>query len=134
MYKLIFIDSINSSNIENLNQNPNYSNDNDNSMVLKFEIKNTSFLIMGDASKTVENTLLSKHIDIKSDIIKIGHHGSNTSTSFDFLYKVDPKLAVISFGENNIYKHPSSEVIKLLNNLNIDIVRTDIDFTYVKKL
>lgn len=121
-------------NIENLNQNPNYSNDNDNSMVLKFEIKNTSFLIMGDASKTVENSILSKHIDIKSDIIKIGHHGSNTSTSFDFLYKVDPKLAVISCGENNIYKHPSSEVIKLLNNLNIDIVRTDIDFTYVKKL
>lgn len=100
---------------------------NDTSIVLKVEFENISFLLMGDASKKVEDQLDVKNL--KSDVLKIGHHGSKTSTSKDFLAAVAPKYAVISVGKDNNYHHPSAPTLKLLAKHNITVYRTDEDGT-----
>ena len=73
--------------------------------------------MMGDASKNEEKELLKENI--LSDVIKIGHHGSNTSSDKTFLKTVNPEYAIISVGRNNRYNHPSKETLKTLNELNI---------------
>lgn len=100
---------------------------NDSSIVLKLVYHNNCFLFMGDASKNVEKKLLDK--DIACDVIKIGHHGSEYSTSSDFINKVNPKYAVIEVGKNNIYEHPRQVILDRLNQKNIKVFRTDIDGT-----
>lgn len=100
---------------------------NDSSIVLKLLYHNNCFLFMGDASKNVEKKLLDK--DIACDIIKIGHHGSEYSTSSDFINKVNPKYAVIEVGKNNIYEHPRQVILDRLSEKNIKVFRTDIDGT-----
>ena len=80
---------------------------------------------MGDASIKVENDLIKKY-DLKNiDILKVGHHGSITSTSLEFVNKINPKYCIISVGKNNKYNHPSKEVINRLNKC--IIYRTDKD-------
>ena len=101
--------------------------DNDNSIILKLIHGNMSFLFTGDASINIENQLIYSGFNLKSDVVMLGHHGSKYSTSNEFLEEVDPKLAIISVGNNNRYGHPSNRVLKLLNNKNIKILRTDID-------
>lgn len=101
--------------------------DNDNSIVVKITYGNMKFLFPADASKDVEDQLIYSGYNLKSDVLMVGHHGSKYSTSKEFLKEVRPKLAIISVGKNNRYKHPSKEVIKLLNSENIKILRTDID-------
>lgn len=101
--------------------------DNDNSIVVKITYRNMKFLFPADASKDVEDQLIYSGYNLKSDVLMVGHHGSKYSTSKEFLKEVRPKLAIISVGKNNRYKHPSKEVIKLLNSENIKILRTDID-------
>lgn len=105
--------------------NNNSKNLNDSSIVLKLNHKNISFLFTGDSSTTVEKEILNKNIE--SDVLKVGHHGSKYSTSTNFLNKVNPKYAIISVGINNIYNHPSDEIIKRLENKNIKVYRTDQD-------
>ena len=100
---------------------------NDSSIVLKLLYHNNCFLFMGDASKNVEKKLLDK--DIACDVIKIGHHGSEYSTSNDFINKVNPKYAVIEVGKNNIYEHPRQVILDRLSEKNIKVFRTDIDGT-----
>ena len=73
----------------------------------------------------VEEDILDTNKDISADVIKIGHHGSSTSTSEEFLKKVNPKYAVISLGKDNSYGHPHKETIELLENYNIKTYRTD---------
>ena len=97
--------------------------DNDNSIVVKITYRNMKFLFPADASKDVEDQLIYSGYNLKSDVLMVGHHGSKYSTSKE----VRPKLAIISVGKNNRYKHPSKEVIKLLNSENIKILRTDLD-------
>ena len=97
---------------------------NDSSIVLKLSFGNNKFLFMGDATKKVEKTLLDK--DISADILKVGHHGSEYSSSLEFLKKVHPRYAMISCGANNIYKHPKDVTLESLESLNIDIYRTDL--------
>ena len=82
-----------------------------------------SFMFTGDAEAETESFLSG---DLQSDVLKVGHHGSRTSTSEDFFYKVDPKIAIISCGEDNDYGHPHSEVVSLLESANVKIYRTDI--------
>lgn len=102
--------------------------DNDDSSVLYFSFLKRNYLFTGDITTSIENKLCS--IDIKPvDILKVAHHGSNTSSSLDFLKKINPKEAIISCGLNNIYHHPSDKVIKILNSLNIKIRRTDLEGT-----
>ena len=104
---------------------------NDTSIVLKVKHGTNTFLFMGDASTKIEKNLLNK--DIKSDILKVGHHGSRYSTSLEFLKKVSPEYAVISVGENNTYKHPHEEILKRLEEQNIQIYRTDKQGTILAK-
>lgn len=100
-----------------------YGNENDNSILTKIKIFDKTFLLMGDASSKVEKDFLSEY-GITSTILKVGHHGSNTSSSIAFLEKIEPKYAVISAGRNNLYHHPSKETIKNLESLKISILNT----------
>lgn len=100
---------------------------NDSSIVLKLTYGNNSFLLTGDATSNVEKTLLND--DIKSDVLKVAHHGSNYSSTDEFLDVVSPKYAVISVGKNNSYNHPSNSTLKKLNDRNIKLYRTDLDGT-----
>ena len=88
---------------------------------------------MGDASKTVEKFLIDSNFDIDADVLKVGHHGSKTSSSDDFVRLVSPKEAIISCGKNNIYHHPNKEVIDILNKFNVVIRRTDYEGTICYK-
>ena len=106
------------SQIDNLNEN-------NNSMVLKLKIGEKSILLTGDIEEEVEIALLS--YNISSDIIKIPHHGSKTSSNLDFIEKVNPKHGLLSVGENNIYNLPNEDIMKRYENYNVSIKRTDID-------
>lgn len=101
--------------------------DNDNSIVVKIIYGNMSFLFPADASKNVEDQLIYSGYNLKSDVYMLAHHGSKFSNSKEFLKEVNPKLAIISVGKNNRYKHPSNSLVDSLNNSNIKILRTDED-------
>lgn len=102
---------------------------NNTSIVLKLTYGNTSVLFMGDAEKEVETIIEKK--DISADVLKVGHHGSNTSSSKTFLEKVNPSYAIISVGTGNSYGHPSNTTIQNLENQNIQIYRTDENGTII---
>ncbi len=95
------------------------------SIVCKVTYKDASVLFTGDTTKQVEKQILEKSYDIDSDIIKIAHHGSSTSSSEMFIDAVSPDYAVISCGSNNTYGHPHKEVSRLLLNKEIEFYRTD---------
>ncbi len=99
-----------------------YDNLNDYSAVLKLKHGNNSFLFTGDAEKTSENEITA---DIKADVLKVGHHGSNTSSTKKFVEKVNPKYAVFEVGKDNSYNHPSSEIVKRYEKIGAEILRTD---------
>lgn len=102
-----------------------YDDLNEYSAVIKLVYKNTSFLFTGDAGAESEREMIEKGYDLKSDVLKVGHHGSSTSTTASFLDDVSPKYAVISCGKGNDYGHPHSSTLKKLKNRNIPVYRTD---------
>lgn len=104
-------------------------NENDMSIVLRIEYGNTSFLFMGDAEIGAENILINSDFAINSNVLKVGHHGSETSSSRDFLSAVMPQISIISVGAGNQYDHPSAWVISDLNMLDSEIYRTDLHGT-----
>lgn len=97
---------------------------NDWSAVLKLTYKETSFLFAGDAELQSENDMLADGVDLKADVLKIGHHGSKTSTSKTFIDAVKPKYSIISVGKNN-YGHPDSGILGRLKNVKSTVYRTD---------
>lgn len=101
------------------------------STVCRFVYKNSSFLFTGDATKAEENDMIEAGADLNSDIIKIGHHGSKSSSSWDFLYEVSPVTAVISCGADNDYGHPADEILTRLYQLNCGYYRTDVYGTVI---
>lgn len=103
----------------------NESNENDSSVVIKAVIADTTFLFAGDISVEIEQRLISTHPSLQADFLKLAHHGSNTSTSVEFLQAVNPQFAIISAGKNNWYGHPHEEVLKRLENQNVKVLRTD---------
>ncbi len=105
------------------------TNLNNTSIIIKLYYGNTSYLFMGDAPSSVEREIIDK--DIKSDVLKVGHHGSKYSTSAIFLSKVKPKFAVISVGKNNIYNHPQDITLNKLQKIEAKIYRTDEDGTII---
>ena len=105
------------------------SNINDSSIVLKMTYGKNSFLLTGDATSNVERKIYNE--DIKSDVLKVAHHGSSYSSTDVFLDRVKPYYAVISVGKNNIYNHPSNKTLEKLNKRNIKVYRTDLDGTIV---
>ena len=109
-----------------------YDNENDNSSVIYFNYNNYKFLFMGDAGVDKENDILDKYNLSNVDVLKVGHHGSKTSSSKNFIDEINPKYGVISVGKNNRYGHPNKEV---LNNLeNSKIYRTDQDGSIMFKI
>nr|WP_298126707.1 ComEC/Rec2 family competence protein [uncultured Clostridium sp.] len=111
-----------------LSPSKDFTSDNLNnySPIIKINFLNNSFLFTGDAETSDENLVLFENNDLKADVLKVGHHGSSTSTSLDFLNSVDPSVAIISVGKNNSYGHPSQKVLSLLDESNIKTLRTDI--------
>ena len=118
-------------NVINLN-NEIYDNENDNSIVNYISFLSYKFLFMGDASKTVEDNILKKYNLKNVDVIKVGHHGSKTSTDKRFIKKIKPTYSIISVGRSNRYNHPHEEVLNILKNINI--LRTDKDGTITFRL
>lgn len=102
-----------------------YKETNDYSIVIRMTYGNNHFLLMGDAEIVSENEILKKGNNITADLLKVGHHGSNTSTGESFLKAVTPKYAVISVGKGNPYDHPVRSVMERLKNSNIMVYRTD---------
>lgn len=103
-------------------QNKEYEDLNHYSSVIKIDYGTNSFILMGDAEKINEEEITS---DIDADMIKIGHHGSNTSTSEQFIKKVSPDYAIISVGKDNEYGHPHEDTLNLLRNIGAEVYRTD---------
>ena len=112
--------------------NKDYGNENDNSSVIYTELNNHKFLFMGDAGVEVEEDLIEK-INLQDiDVLKVGHHGSKTSSGKEFINEINPKYSIISVGKNNRYGHPNKEV---LNNLEKSkIYRTDMDGSIMFKM
>lgn len=101
------------------------------SAVVKITYGTTKFLFTGDAQKLNEKEMTDKNFDISADVLKVGHHGSHTSTSTEFLNKVSPKIAIISCGVNNDYGHPHKETLDSLKKAKCTIYRTDKDGTII---
>jgi len=126
-----------SNNLEIFLLNPLYdsyfydeSDFNNASIVVKLFYKNADFLFTGDIEEATEKKLLVWQNILQSDILKVGHHGSATSTNLEFLDKVDPSIAVITVGKNH-FEHPSQKIIERLEDKNIQIYRTDEDGTII---
>lgn len=99
-----------------------WSDVNDYSVVTRLDCGEVEFLFMGDAEKEAEADLQG---DISAEILKVGHHGSGTSTSADFLNRVKPEAAIISVGKDNKYEHPAADTLNVLMGQGIVIIRTD---------
>ena len=118
---------INELNLDNTSlyflQTKDFNNENDNSNVIYTEIKNYKFMFMGDASIKTEQEIIKEYSLGKIDVLKVGHHGSKTSSSKEFIDIIKPKYALISVGEDNKFKHPNKEALENLKNSKI--YRTD---------
>ena len=113
-------------------QTKEYDNENDNSNVIYTQINGYKFMLMGDASTITEKEILNKYNLSDIDVLKVGHHGSRTSSSKEFINEINPKYSVISVGKNNRYGHPNKEVLGNLNNSKI--YRTDQDGSVMFKI
>ena len=121
-----------SNNIITILNTKEYDNENDNSNVIYIELNNYNFMFMGDAGVDKEKDILERHNISNIDVLKVGHHGSKTSSSKSFINKINPKYSIISVGKNNRYGHPNKEV---LNNLDHSkIYRTDEDGSIMFKI
>lgn len=103
-----------------------YEDLNNYSVAVKFMHGENSFLFTGDIEKEAENDILGNGYDISADVLKIAHHGSSTSSQKKFINAVSPRYAVIEVGSPNSYNHPNKETVKLLENKDIIIYRTDL--------
>ena len=113
-------------------QTKEYDNENDNSNVIYTELNGYKFMFMGDASINTEKEILDKYNLPDIDVLKVGHHGSKTSSSKAFIDEINPKYVVISVGKNNRYVHPNKEVLYNLNNSKV--YRTDKDGSIMFKM
>jgi len=99
---------------------------NNTSIVARLVFGGNSFLFTGDAFKSVERKLVKKGVKLVSDVLKVGHHGSKTSSAAEFIEKVSPEIAVIQCGKDNRYGHPHPETLATLEKFGIKILRTDL--------
>ena len=122
--------SINGITFTNYNKHiAEYTEENDKSLVIGFRLMHKDFLIMGDAPIKVENDMMKENKNIPCDVLKVGHHGSDTSTSDEFIKYLKPKDAIISAGKNNRYGHPKVSVISTLKRNKVNIYYTYISGT-----
>lgn len=117
--------SLGSAEVEILGPVQEYDDTNNTSIVLRIDYGATSFLFTGDMETNAEKDLIESGANLEATVLKAGHHGSETSTSYQFLRAVNPKYAVISVGEGNSYGHPSEEVLSRFRDANTEVYRTD---------
>lgn len=103
----------------------NKSDLNNTSIVLKISYGDTSFLFTGDAEREEEREIINAGYDLSATVLKVGHHGGETSTSYVFLREIMPEVAVISVGKENNYGHPTEETLSRLRDANVKVYRTD---------
>ena len=113
-------------------QTKEYDNENDNSNVIYTELSGYNFMFMGDASSTTEKEIIDKYNLPDIDVLKVGHHGSRTSSSIEFINEINPEYSIISVGKNNRYGHPNKEVLDALEESKI--YRTDQDGSIMFKI
>ena len=99
---------------------------NNTSIILKITYGATSFLFTGDAEREAEQVVLESGADLRSSVLKVGHHGSRNSTTYPFLKQIMPDYAVISVGKNNSYGHPTEEALSRLADADVTVYRTDV--------
>lgn len=109
-------------NVKVLNANDQATDNNDASIVLKMTYGNVSFLLTGDAGVALEKEMLQ--YDVKATVLKAGHHGSNTSSSEEFIQAVNPEVTILSYGEDNKYGHPHAEIVDRLQAIGSKIYAT----------
>jgi len=109
-------------NVKVLNANDQATDNNDASIVLKMTYGNVSFLLTGDAGVALEKEMLQ--YDVKATVLKAGHHGSNTSSSEEFIQAVKPEVTILSYGEDNKYGHPHAEIVDRLQAIGSKIYAT----------
>ena len=114
--------------LENLNHYE-AKDENDSSLVLTLDLNEKKYLFMGDAPKEIERQIIRDNPNLTCDILKVGHHGSKTSTDEGFIQQVRPKEAIISCGRKNKFGHPNQEVLETLYRYDVKIRRTDIEGT-----
>ncbi|MFA5420978.1 MAG: MBL fold metallo-hydrolase [Patescibacteria group bacterium] len=107
--------------------NKGAENLNNSSIVNKLVCKNKSFLFTGDIEEDAEKEILKNSFNIKSDVLKVPHHGSISSTHQEFLNEVSPKISIIMVGKNNKHNHPSNRIINRLKKIGSEVFRTDLD-------
>ena len=112
--------------------NKDYGNGNDNSSVIYTEIDGYKFMFMGDAATTTEKEIMNKYNLTDIDVLKVGHHGSKTSSGKKFIGEINPKYSIISVGKKNRYGHPNKEVLENLKDSKI--YRTDKDGSIMFKI
>ena len=103
-----------------------YDDPNDTSIVMKVTYGETSFLFTGDAERTAEADILDAGYDLSSTVLKVGHHGSDTSTSYPFLREIMPEYAVIQVGKDNSYGHPTEDTLSRLRDAEVKVYRNDL--------
>ena len=99
---------------------------NNTSIVLRIVYGKTSFLFAGDAEKEVEQSMIDRGVTLQSTVLKVGHHGSYTSSSYQFLRAVQAQYAVISCEKGNSYGHPHDQVLSRLQDADVTLFRTDL--------
>ena len=112
--------------VEILHCDPLNDEPNNTGIVLRVVYGNTAFLFTGDAERQVEETILDAGYSVSATVLSVGHHGSSTSTSYRWLYEVQPQYAVISVGADNDYGHPHESVTSRLEDADTEVYRTDI--------
>ena len=110
-----------------------YDDENNRSLVLYLKTLKANFLFMGDAGIEIEKAIIEDKIELNVDYLKVGHHGSKSSTCNEFIEYIKPKEAIISVGKNNFYNHPSDEVVNILKKNKVKIRRTDLEGTITYK-
>ncbi len=109
-----------------------YDNLNNNSVVMRLEYGNESFIFTGDAEKEAEKDMIQNNLNLKASVLKVGHHGSSTSTTKNFLKKVNPQFSIVSVGKDR-NKLPKENIIKRIKKSGSDVYRTDIYGTIILK-
>ena len=112
--------------VQILGPQKSYGDPNDTSIVLKVTYGDTSFLFTGDAERTAEADILAAGYDLSSTVLKVGHHGSDTSTSYPFLREIMPEYAVIQVGKDNSYGHPTEDTLSRLRDADVKVYRNDL--------
>lgn len=123
--------SLGSASVQVLGPQKEYDNPNDTSIVMRIVYGNTSFLFTGDAERTAEADILEAGYDLSATVLKVGHHGSDTSTSYPFLREIMPEFAVIQVGTGNLYGHPAENTLSKLRDAGVKIYRNDLQGTII---